>query len=1266
MNVVETGIASESCVNCRSFMTKTVRPPCHHFVCAECVQIQGHVFPRLACKGFYVCYECGEKVILPPSYFLILQSGDRQPLPQLFQERITQGWSKQGLDRYPVLQPHPASSSTKAGLQGSQPLPTDIHAPLFYNPSVYPQPHFASWTGSFEKPKEFFLPPRPPASGLQPQTNTIIFHTTCSVKSSTPSRPGSLEPRKTVFDHRLEEKPRESSLDPSHFVRREPVARDAVFGRPASDIPESQVLQSSASFGVPASSHPPPRDSDLSFARPVQQLRTHPAASKPVLIEAQAQTDPPTTAKTEAASFTIAQVAPQAKKQALPAHAAFASQTEVDWQTPASQLQLTVDNRLNQIIIIPPFRKSQPDFAPMVAPISLSPIDPKSRDFDRIFPIPQEMHKYVYNPVTSDRDSVTKRHLRSQHKAPVREREVFASMHHTQQDQDFDEDDTSRAELPRRSPPRLHPAKDFPSKTNLKAPRPADHRDCPLPPNRRQATEDRVDQLHAISGVHSGAEDASLLQRDSREEPEHYESELQTKPNHNKSKKGHARQDSSLQNNPISPDPELTEFKQAAKKARDLEQENLLRTMLEKEIERYREREEKDREARIHKEQEDRARELKEKERRENELLEREKLDRDRREKDDCERRERLEAERKELDRKEKDWQDKLEAWRKEEVERNRQLALERAAREDKEKAIQQEMAKLELIKLELLKSQEEAERKRKETEEADRKQRETAIAQEREQKEREWLEKLESAKQEILKREEEQLAQIKQQWQAQQQKESEKRQQELQLKEQQLAEEMGKLEETRKELQRIKEEIQEKSRLETEEKERLQRERESRELQAKSTTIAISPACLKQKTVSIELKLDSPQESVPDRGLDSFPLKRAGQSRFPKGKNQKKSPADSEEPLDRPVTADPIVPVEYPDYETNEYLRSMIKQVPLTRISASEGNLLVDKRLRAAGQPEDLSSHRPLNQKDFEYERTAQLSAHLLQPAESPEIHELHQEAEEMRWRLKREIHIEKERKRLQGKEELIRQQLEQADKQELATRPKRIRNPPPREESHESQRASVRLPKTDVQEFRSTILDKLLQRQAPVHSRERDSSSRPDCSRPADASKPPQDQQADQPQPRSSNLIRDAFYRTKSIVRSELEKNPSLAVPRFSDEPEIDSLALEKARSFGKTDFFQSLKTTANTNLSAGLTEAHLKKCTKSGRLQSSYRSIDSRSHRPTEPQPQPTHCCHSFLIKPASGLGLKKKSSALVSLESGSVFRGLLKEARCEELH
>ena len=1295
MSIVETGVASESCINCKSFMTKTVRPPCHHFVCSECVQIQGHIFPRLASKGFYVCYECGEKVILPPSYFLILQSGDRQPLPLLFQERIIQGWNKTGLDRYPVLRLNQNPSSTHRNPQSSMklsPLPTDIHAPLFYDSSAYPQPQFASWTGSFEKPKEFFLPPRPATFGHPPPPTTIVYHTTCSVQSNPPSRPGSLEPRRTPFEYRVEEKPRESSLNPNTLVRREPPTKDPFFGNPATDIPNSHIAQSYASFRAPTSSHPPPRDSDLSFAPVTQPERTDRTLPKLFRADSQTQTDShmPAIIKTEASSFPIANVCPQKKREAPPAQAVFASQTEADWKAPASKVQLTVDNRFNQIIIIPPFKKLQSENAQMAAPISFSPIDPKSHDYERNFVIPEEMEKYVYNPVSSGREQSTRRQQRPQQKAS--NRGVFASMN-TEQGPDYNEEETGRAELQRNSPSRLQPAKDLPNKTNQKARRPIEFRGdtFPMPPNQRRPSEDQVKDLQSISGVHSVAEDNSVAGRDSREENDHCESEVQTKLNHNKSKKGHARQDSSLQNKPASPDPELTILKAAAKKAKDLEQENLLRTLLEKEVERYREREEKDREARIRKEEEDRARELKERDRRENDLRERERLDRERRDKEESDRRERLEADRADRDKREKDWQDKLEAWRREEVERSRQASLEKAAREQKEREIQQEISKLEAAKLDLQRAEETASRRRQEEEDRERVERELKNTQEREQKEREWLEKLEAAKREIVQREEEQLRLLKLEWEAQQQKESEKRRQEHLDKEKQLLEEMGRLEETRKELQRIKEDMLEKARLEKEERDRVLKKQEEEELLVKSTSVAISLVCPKKKTVFLEMKLSSPQESMPSQGIEVVPLKRAGQARPSKGKNQKKRSAGDDEPADRPPLAEPPIPVEYPEYQTNEYLRSMIKKVPLTRISASEGNLLISKGLENhSPQVDDPSSHRNLSQKDFEYRRTGQVDTVSSKEEDRAVVIELHQEAEEMRWKLKRDLHLQKERKRLEEKEELIRQQLAQTENLEQATRQGRIRNPPLRDGNPTiSKQQPAKPPRTDVDEFRATILDKLLVRATPDQSREKELSYRQgtfNSTRPSfhhvDIAKVPREEPAEQLQAQSNSQIRDSFYRTKSIMRSELDRHPNLAVPRFSDEPEIDPTVVERARLFAKSDTFQSLKQTAQPSRSDRLTVweetittsekpfAPLsKRCSKSGRLQPSYRSIDSRSNRPVDPQPLSDHCCHSFLIKPAeasSATSLKKNSSAMITLESGSVLRGLLKESRCEDHH
>jgi hypothetical protein len=52
-----------------------------HISCVECVRSQGHCLPRLAAKGTYVCFTCGDRVMLPPSYFELLRTlGDIRSL----------------------------------------------------------------------------------------------------------------------------------------------------------------------------------------------------------------------------------------------------------------------------------------------------------------------------------------------------------------------------------------------------------------------------------------------------------------------------------------------------------------------------------------------------------------------------------------------------------------------------------------------------------------------------------------------------------------------------------------------------------------------------------------------------------------------------------------------------------------------------------------------------------------------------------------------------------------------------------------------------------------------------------------------------------------------------------------------------------------------------------------------------------------------------------------------------------------------------------
>lgn len=78
---------SEICINCQAETQRVVKPVCAHTVCAECVYVQGHLLPKLSSKGIYICYECGDRALLPQSYFHAVKGGI-DALPALFRKRL--------------------------------------------------------------------------------------------------------------------------------------------------------------------------------------------------------------------------------------------------------------------------------------------------------------------------------------------------------------------------------------------------------------------------------------------------------------------------------------------------------------------------------------------------------------------------------------------------------------------------------------------------------------------------------------------------------------------------------------------------------------------------------------------------------------------------------------------------------------------------------------------------------------------------------------------------------------------------------------------------------------------------------------------------------------------------------------------------------------------------------------------------------------------------------------------------------------------------
>lgn len=95
------GRPTELCINCHTPAHDALKPVCGHVVCSQCVNIQCHVLPRLAAKGLYICYECGDKILLPPGYFVGLRRPE--PMPQIFRERLS---ALGGQSHHIVAPPH--------------------------------------------------------------------------------------------------------------------------------------------------------------------------------------------------------------------------------------------------------------------------------------------------------------------------------------------------------------------------------------------------------------------------------------------------------------------------------------------------------------------------------------------------------------------------------------------------------------------------------------------------------------------------------------------------------------------------------------------------------------------------------------------------------------------------------------------------------------------------------------------------------------------------------------------------------------------------------------------------------------------------------------------------------------------------------------------------------------------------------------------------------------------------------------------------------
>ena len=154
----------------------------------------------------------------------------------------------------------------------------------------------------------------------------------------------------------------------------------------------------------------------------------------------------------------------------------------------------------------------------------------------------------------------------------------------------------------------------------------------------------------------------------------------------------------------------------------------------------------------------------------------------------------------------------------------------------------------------------------------------------------------------------------------------------------------------------------------------------------------------------------------------------------------------------------------------------------------------------------------------------------------------------------------------------------------------------------------------------------------------------------------------------PKSSEF-RDNFYKTKSIVKQGIDANPLLCMS-------INENLIKK--SFDNS-LIKGERSNSNSKRDTGFQTSNKSFYDSVGPIVYSHQKISGRSTLSTcghHGSPccskfgalttAGTHCCHCYLIKSDIRNSNHKYNAALVTLNTGSVLRSLIKESHCEENH
>ena len=136
----------------------------------------------------------------------------------------------------------------------------------------------------------------------------------------------------------------------------------------------------------------------------------------------------------------------------------------------------------------------------------------------------------------------------------------------------------------------------------------------------------------------------------------------------------------------------------------------------------------------------------------------------------------------------------------------------------------------------------------------------------------------------------------------------------------------------------------------------------------------------------------------------------------------------------------------------------------------------------------------------------------------------------------------------------------------------------------------------------------------------------------------------------------LRDNYYRTKAGLRIDVEKNPNLLTKTYETLPKAKVEASTCRGTSSHKNVYNLYDSTSTTNhnskyfsstFQTGQCSHTTACCTLWGRGNGS-------------------HCCHCYVIKSDIHNSNHKYNQALVSLNTGTVLRSLLKETHCEEQH